>query len=216
MPLAAECHILLADDHAVVRRGLCYLLSGSIPHASVTEVASCDALERQLAVRDFDLVVLDLVLPDGNTIDRLPALFARRPDLKVLMYSMSVEDVYAERAIQLGAKGFVSKAEDEAELLRAVRLVLRGKPYLSERQQVRELERASSRNFTDPFVQLSQRELSVMDHLLRGRTVGEIAALLGVGNSTSATYKARLFNKLGVSNLLELQRKADTHGYRIS
>jgi two-component system, NarL family, invasion response regulator UvrY len=216
MPYPAECHILLADDHAVVRRGLCYMLSASIPHAGIAEVATCDALERQIAERDFDLVLLDLVLPDGNTIDHLPALFARRPQLKVLMYSMSVEDVYAERAIQLGAKGFVSKAEDEAELLRAVRLVLRGRPYLSERQQIRELERATARNSTDPIMQLSQRELSVMDHLLRGRTVGEIATLLGVGNSTSATYKARLFNKLGVSNLLELQRKADTHGYRIS
>jgi two-component system, NarL family, invasion response regulator UvrY len=212
----AECNILLADDHAIVRRGLQYMLSASIPHAAIVEVDTCEALEKLLAKRDFDLVLLDLVLPDGNTIDRLPALFALRPHLKVLMYSMSVEDVYAERAVLLGAMGFVSKAENEEELLRAVRMVLRGKEYRSERQENRELDRGSAMGSKDPFLQLSKRELSVMDHLLRGHTVGEIAVLLSVGNSTSATYKARLFNKLGVSNLLELQRKADTHGYRIS
>jgi DNA-binding NarL/FixJ family response regulator len=211
-----ECHILLADDHAIVRRGLHYMLSANIPHVVIAEVGTCEALEKLLAERDFDLVLLDHVLPDGNTIDRLPQLFIQHPGMKVLMYSMSVEEVYAERAVSLGAMGFVSKAENEVELLRAVRMVLRGKEYRSERQKHRELDRGIVMGTGDPFLQLSQRELSVMDHLLRGRTVGEIAALLGVGNSTSATYKARLFNKLGVSNLLELQRKADSHGYRIS
>ena len=213
---AQALHILVADDHAIVRRGVSNLLVANVHGVGVVEVGTCKALQRELAVHPFDLVLLDLVLPDGNTIDLLPALLQRHPELRVLMYSMSAEEVYAERAAQLGAMGFVSKAENEEELLRAVRMVLRGKPYLSPGQEVRELERPTQATGKDPFHQLSQREISVMDHLLHGRTVGEIAELLEVGNSTAATYKARLFNKLGVANVLELQRKADAHGYRIS
>lgn len=214
--LSRAPHILVADDHAVVRRGLNYLLFAQVPGARVVEVSTCAGLQRELAVHSFDLVLLDLVLPDGNTIDLLPDLLQRYPDLKVLMYSMSAEEVYAERAAQLGAMGFVSKAEEEDELIRAVRMVLRGNPYVSPGQTVRVLDRPLLAAGKDPFHHLSQREISVMDHLLHGRTVGEIAVLLDVGGSTAATYKARLFNKLGVANVLELQRKADAHGYRIS
>jgi DNA-binding NarL/FixJ family response regulator len=111
--------------------------------------------------------------------------------------------------------GFVTKAEDEEELMRAVRMVLKGRHYVSPLQEARQ-GTGEGDGTGDPFAVLSPRELSTMDHLLRGRSVGEIAVLLGVGNSTAATFKARLFNKLGVDNLLELQRKADLHGYRVS
>ena len=209
------CRILLADDHAIVRRGLRYLLMAEIGNLQLIEVSTCADLKKALVAGQFDAVVLDLVLPDGNTIDLLPELTQEYPGLRILMYSMSAEQVYAERAVQLGAMGFVNKVEEESELVRAIRLVLRGKPYRSERQEIQALEQRGNGN-DDPFASLSERELSTMHHLLRGRTVGEIAVVLGVGNSTAATYKARLMNKLGVSNLLELQRKADMHGYRIS
>jgi len=207
--------ILIVDDHAVVRRGLCNLLMAHVPNVSVTEAGSCRTLVQQLEGAVFDLVLLDLVLPDGNTIDVLPELIRKYPRLRVLMFSMSAEEVFAERVLQAGAFGFVTKAEDEEELMRAVRTVLKGRPYKSPLQEAR-LGSVECDGTGDPFAALSPRELSTMDHLLRGRSVGEIAVLLGVGNSTSATFKARLFNKLGVDNLLELQRKADLHGYRVS
>lgn len=210
-----ETHILVVDDHAVVRRGLKNLLLAHVPRARVTEVGTCAAMQELVNARPFDLLLVDLVLPDGNTIDMLPALIRQVPELRVLMYSMSAEEVFGTRALQAGAYGFVTKAEEEEELMRAVRTVLKGRHYVSPRQEDRMLA-GSVDDTGDPFAQLSPRELSTMDHLLRGRTVGEIAELLGVGNSTAATFKARLFNKLGVDNLLELQRKADLHGYRVS
>jgi two-component system invasion response regulator UvrY len=213
MPLH-ETRILIVDDHAVVRRGLGNLFMAHIPHARVTEERTCLGLQRQLTLSDFELVLLDLVLPDGNTIDLLPGVIARHLGLRVLMYSMSAEEVYAERARMAGAMGFITKAEDEEELLRAVRMVLKGKPYLSPMQEARVLGRSSAE--LDPFRTLSSREISTMEHLLRGRTIGEVAALMGVGHGTATTFKARLFNKLGVHNVLELQRKADAHGYCIS
>jgi two-component system invasion response regulator UvrY len=212
---APVTRILVVDDHAVVRRGLSNLLLAHVPRASVTEAGSCRMLVQHLEDTVFDLVLLDLVLPDGNTIDLLPELTRKHPLLRVLMYSMSAEEVFAGRARQAGAFGFVTKAEDEEELMRAVRTVLKGRVYVSPLQEARQGS-GEGDGTGDPFAVLSQRELSTMDHLLRGRSVGEIAVLLGVGNSTAATFKARLFNKLGVDNLLELQRKADLHGYRVS
>jgi two-component system, NarL family, invasion response regulator UvrY len=209
-------HILLADDHAIVRRGLSYLLSSRLPSVRVQEVVTCAQLMDKLAKEQFHLLILDVVLPDGNTIDILPELVQFHPELPILMYSMTSEDVYADRAIQIGARGFVSKAEEEGELLRAVQQVMRGQIYRSPSLEMRIHEPHAHEQEGDPFKQLSDRELSVMDQLLRGTSIGSIAQVMGVAGSTAATYKARLFNKLGVSNVLDLQRKADLHGYKLS
>jgi two-component system, NarL family, invasion response regulator UvrY len=209
-------HILLADDHAIVRRGLSYLLASRLPNVRVQEVMTCAQLMDKLSRERFQLLILDVVLPDGNTIDILPELVGLHPELPILLYSMTSEEVYADRAIQIGVKGFVSKAEEEGELLRAVQQVMRGQVYRSPSQELRSLTIPSGEPGGDPFKQLSDRELSVMDQLLRGMSIGSIASVVGVAGSTAATYKARLFNKLGVSNVLDLQRKAELHGYKLS
>jgi two-component system, NarL family, invasion response regulator UvrY len=212
--MAATVHILMADDHVIVRRGVQYLIDAHVPNVRFQEVAGCAALFQKLASQQFDLLLLDVMLPDGNTFDILPDLVERYPDMPILMYSMNPEEVYADRALQLGAKGFVSKVEEEAELMRAVHAVLRGRQYSSPVQELRSHEKMAAKAMANPFAVLSIRELSVMDQLLRGGSVGEIARDMGVTSSTIATYKARLFNKLGVGNMLHLQRKADLHGYK--
>jgi DNA-binding NarL/FixJ family response regulator len=205
--------ILIAEDHALMRRGIAYALRAQVQNLTITEVASCAALHEELAGHVFDLLVLDVVLPDGNTLDLLPGLIVRFPEMPVLMYSMSPEGIYADRAFALGAKAYVSKMDEEAELLKAVRALLRGSSHRTPTQELRALDQSARPVPDDPFHLLSDRELTVMDHLLRGRTVGDIATSLKVTSSTAATYKARLFNKLGVANLMDLQRKAMAHGY---
>jgi two-component system, NarL family, invasion response regulator UvrY len=199
-----------------MRRGIAYFLRAELPNVLISEVQSCAQLQARLAEAPFDLLVLDVVLPDGNTIDVLPELVARYPVMPVLMYSMSAESIYADRAFALGAMAYVSKMEAEEELVKAAKTLLRGSPYRTGSQELRALEKTGRQASSEPFQRLSDRELTVMDHLLRGRTVGEIATALKVTSSTAATYKARLFNKLGVANLMELQRKAATHGYGLS
>lgn len=205
--------ILLAEDHALMRRGITYVLRAEVPNVILTEVRTCAELLERLSEGTYDLLVLDVVLPDGNTIDVLPELVARYPDLPILMYSMSAEGIYADRAFALGARAYVSKMDEEQELVKATRALLRGNTHRTRSQELRALDQPSLRAADDPFRVLSDRELTVMDHLLRGRTVGEIAETLKVTSSTAATYKARLFNKLGVANLMDLQRKATAHGY---
>ncbi|MFN3874830.1 MAG: response regulator [Flavobacteriales bacterium] len=205
--------ILLAEDHALMRRGITYVLQAEVPSAQLVEARTCAELLERLSFGPYDLLVLDVVLPDGNTLDVLPGLVARYPDLPILMYSMSAESIYADRAFALGAKAYVSKMDEEQELVKAARALLRGITYRTPSQELRLLDQPSLRDWSDPFRALSGRELTVMDYLLRGKTVGDIAETLKVTSSTAATYKARLFNKLGVTNLIELQRKAAAHGY---
>lgn len=155
-----------------------------------------------------EILLLDLHLGNSNAIDVLADIHDRFPNVKVLVYSMSAERVFAQQVIVRGASGFLSKATDERDLLAAIELVLAGGTYLSpellDAGRQRHPDRAASA-IPDPFEELSERELRVMDELLTGAGVKEIAARLNLQPTTVATYKARLYDKLGVSNLLDLQ-----------
>ena len=152
----------------------------------------------------MDLVLLDLQLGDGNALDLVPLLLDRGCQ-QVLVYSMSAERIYAPQAIARGAAGFVSKADDEQDLIRAIGHVRTGGTYLSPGIEAN-LRRVQKNKPTDPFTELSEREVDVMNVLLTGVGVKEIAAQLDLQPTTVATYKARLFDKLGVTNVLDLQR----------
>ncbi|HEX2616497.1 MAG TPA: response regulator transcription factor [Flavobacteriales bacterium] len=201
-------HVILADDHAIVRRGLRDLFQHHFRGASLDEVNTCSGLIRALAAAPADLVVLDLELEDGNSMDILEQVRRDHPEVRILVYSMNPEHIYAPRILALGGAGFLSKQSSEDEAARAIARVLQGKRYVSEEL---EMKREAAREHKDPFEALSDREITVMKELLRGLTVKEIADRTGLQPTTVATYKARLFDKLGVSNLLDLQRLADVH-----
>lgn len=201
--------VLLADDHAIVRRGLRDLFQHHFRSAILSEVNSCNGLLRALAAAPVDLIVLDLELEDGNSMDIMERVRREFPDVRILVYSMNPEHIYAPRVLALGGAGFLSKQSSEEEAARAINRVLQGKRYISEEL---ELKRADNRPHSeDPFAALSDREITVMKELLRGLSVKEIAERTSLQPTTVATYKARLFDKLGVSNLLDLQRLADVH-----
>jgi two-component system invasion response regulator UvrY len=165
-----------------------------------------------VAQRELDLLVLDMHLPDGLAMDLLPKVLAARPGLRVLVFSVSPDEVYAHRLAQLGAWGYVNKQVEEDELVRAVQAVLDGRHWFS-RQVIERLERSEGADHgRDPFDLLSVRELSVLNHLLDGLPLAEIARRMDLQHSTVATYKARLLDKLGVRNVLELQAKARVFG----
>jgi two-component system invasion response regulator UvrY len=209
--------ILIADDHVIIRRGLRNLLQDQLRARSIEEAASIAELMKKLGSGSPDLLVLDLQLGDGHALDVLEQVRADHPEMRVLVYTMSPEHIYAPRVLSMGGAGFLSKQASEEEVLRAVRLVLQGREYRSHEQELRQLDlQVPSADPTDPFSGLSQRELRVMNELLRGATVKDIADLLDLRPTTVATYKARLFDKLGVSNLLDLQRIANLHGHNLS
>lgn len=203
---------LIADDHVIVRRGLQNLLHDQFHASEIAEVSTCRELLGYLEHAEPDLLILDLQMTDGNALDHLERICTEHPKMRVLVYSMRSEKIYAHRVMALGSVGYLSKESDEDEVIRAIRRVLQGLEYRSPSTEMHILahdENALADN--DPFSVLSSREIGVMEDMLNGLGVKEIAMRLGVQPTTVATYKVRLFDKLGVSNLLDLQRLVSVH-----
>lgn len=201
---------LVADDHMIVRRGLQDLIYDQFKASEIREVSSNKELLVLLKTWVPDLLILDLQMTDGSSLDHLARICSAHPGMRVLVYSMRSETVYAQRVMTLGSVGFLSKESGEEEVVRAIRRVLQGLEYMSPRTEMHIHEKAPE-VFRDPFGQLSDREVAVMEDLLEGKGVKEISIRLGVQPTTVATYKARLFDKLGVSNLIDLQALVVAH-----
>lgn len=202
---------LIADDHMIVRRGLQNLLHDQFHASAIAEVSTCRELLQHLEQAEPDLLILDLQMTDGNALDYLERICAEHPKMRVLVYSMRSEKIYAHRVMALGGVGFLSKESGEDEVVRAIRRVLQGLEYRSPATEMRILAQEDLTAEGDPFGALSSREIGVMEDMLNGLGVKEIAMRLGVQPTTVATYKVRLFDKLGVSNLLDLQRLVAVH-----
>lgn len=201
---------LVADDHMIVRRGLQNLIHDQFKAAAIKEVANNKELLVMLQDWVPDLLILDLQMTDGSALDHLERICKEHPEMRVLVYSMRSEAVYAQRVMSLGSVGFLSKESSEDEVVRAIRRVLQGLDYMSARTELHFLEK-DPEVIRDPFSQLSDREVAVMEDLLEGKGVKEISARLNIQPTTVATYKARLFDKLGVSNLIDLQALVIAH-----
>lgn len=207
---------LIADDHVIIRRGLRNLLHDQFAATEVDEVSTCKDLLTSLQAHAPELLILDLQMTDGSALDHLEKICIDHPTMKVLVYTMRSEKVYAQRVLSLGAVGYLSKESEEAEVVRAIRRVLQGKEYISPSTEVYLLDKGHDEEaLDDPFKALSDREIGVMEDLLAGLGVKEISMRLGVQPTTVATYKARLFDKLGVSNILDLQRLASLHRHGV-
>ncbi len=199
---------LIADDHMIVRRGLQNLLIDQFRASEIREASTCREVIQTLEEWVPDVLILDLQMSDGSSLDILERICQENPSLRVLVYSMRAENIYAQRVRTLGGVGYLSKESTEEEVTRAIRRVLQGLEYISPREV--ESGRIESK-VEDPFSMLSDREIGVMEDLLEGKGVKDIAMRLGVQPTTVATFKARLFEKLGVSNLLDLQKWVALH-----
>jgi len=195
--------ILLVDDHAVVRAGLGQLLAASLG-AQVSEAADTSAAMVLVAQSRPDLVILDLGLPGPGGLALLPSLAAA--GLRVLVLSMHIEPLYARRALEAGARGYVSKNIAPDDLLDAVRQVGDGKHYVEASiAQELALHRIEA---GDRLHQLTPRDLDIMRLLAAGNSLSGIAASLGVSYKTIANTASLLRTKLGVARTADLIRIA--------
>lgn len=196
--------ILIVDDHVIVRRGLINLLQNQFNIVTIGEASSCEQLMARLAEEEPDLLVLDLQLSDGNSMELLQDLREDHPEMKVLVYSMRSPHIYAKKVLSMGAAGFLSKESEIEDVAAAIHTILGGGTIEPEPED--DMDRDETDN---PFSRLSAREMLVMEGILKGQSMVDIATRLNLHKATVGTYKTRLFEKLGVSNLLELQRLAD-------
>jgi len=198
--------VLLVDDHAVVREGYRRLLEHDPTLKVVGEAAtSAEALQRESALEP-DVTVLDIALPGVSGIETLRRILARRPQARVLMFSMYQDGIFAQRALDAGASGYLSKASAPERLVEAVRAVASGRRYLSPDIEQALAARAS------PTLELAQslsaRELEILRLLIQGYDVAEIGARLGVSAKTIANHQSTIRQKLGATNALQLMLAA--------
>jgi DNA-binding NarL/FixJ family response regulator len=201
--------ILLVEDHAIVRSGIRRLLADR-PATTLKEVATADGALTCLRSGVFDLLILDLNLPGLGGLELLRRIISAYPVLKILVFSQHTEAVYANRAMDAGARGYVSKNAAPEELLDAIEIVLAGGTAI-ERDIAQELGSRGAEE--DAYLRpLTQRDMEILRLLADGKSLSQIAEALGVAYKTVANTLSRIKDKLGVSQTADLIRIAIGQG----
>jgi two-component system invasion response regulator UvrY len=196
--------ILLADDHSIVRRGLKDILVEEYPNAVVEQVGDGFELLKQLRNGRWDIVISDLSMPGKNGLETLKQLKSEYPQLPVLILSMYPEDLYAIRVLKAGASGYMTKESAPEELIKAVRLIMQGRKYITPTVAEKMASNLDHDNERQPHEMLSDRELDVMKMIASGKTVSEIANELSLSVNTISTYRARVLEKMNLKTNSEL------------
>jgi DNA-binding NarL/FixJ family response regulator len=204
-------HILIADDHAVVRRGLRDILAEALPGVRFSEAGSGDEVLSHLAGGNVGLLVLDINMPGRSGLDVLRDVKQTYPRLHVIILSMQPEDQYAVRCLRAGAAAYINKDSATEELAQATKKILGGGRYVSPRlaeQLVAQLDESSDKPLHEL---LSDREHEVMRMIASGVSLTEIAGRLHVSVKTVSTYRSRVLEKMHMTSNAELTRYALTH-----
>ncbi len=202
---------LLVDDHIVVRSGIKTLLTDIYQPAEVHEAFDGDSTIAKLKENRYDLVMLDIQMPNTDSLALMKYIHENYPETKVLIFSMSAENIYAKRFMKDGAFGFISKEAPLDEITRAINIILKNRKYISETLIDKLAEDSLSGNPVNPFDRLSPKEFEIASLLLSGKTLSDISHSLNIHTSTAGTHKARLFEKLEVNNILELSELAKAY-----
>ena len=191
-----EKQALVVDDQPIVRNGVKGLLQETFPSLTIKACPGSTDLLEVICGRPWSFVVLDINLPGHNGIDIIKQTRRRCPSLSLIVFSHYPEKQYATRALRAGASAYISKECDPKQLVRAVKTVLRGA----------RIGKCAEQKLLRP--QLSNREIQVLDFIVKGMNRKEISQALGINEKTVSTYRFRLFTKLEVRNNIELLRYA--------
>lgn len=203
--------ILIADDHAVVRSGLRQFLSAIDDFEIGGEAATGGEVLELVSSGVWDVVLLDITLPDINGIEVLKRVKRIRPDLPVLIFSMFADDEFALPALSAGASGYLNKDSPPAQILTAIQTVIGGARYVSPALAERLLTGTITAGRRLPHETLSQREMSVLLLLSKGVSLTKIGEQLHLSVKTISTYRSRILEKLDVHSNAEITRYVLQH-----
>lgn len=203
--------ILIADDHAIARRGLIEILREGFPHADIRAVGNAEELISCIIKENWDVVITDINMPGRSGLDALQQISKEFPKLPVLVLSIHSEEDYAVRVIRAGAAGYLNKDKAvEEELIKAINQLLTGRKYITPsiaERLVQELTQ-KDRKLHDT---LSDREFDVFKLLAQGKTTGEIAVKLSLSVNTIGTFRSRILAKMGMRTNADLTTYAIHH-----
>lgn len=210
-PANESLRVVLVDDHAVVREGYRRLLERTGDIVVVAEAANGEDAYRLICEHQPNVAVLDISLPGIGGVEVARRVIARFPHQKILMFSMHEDTVFSSRALQAGARGYVTKSAAPEVLIEAVRLVAAGKLYISQ-EMAQELAIQMIPGREKPIDALSAREFEVFRLLVVGHTLQEISEIMHLSYKTVANYQSNIRQKLDVSNTAQVVRIALNHG----
>jgi DNA-binding NarL/FixJ family response regulator len=204
--------VLVADDHAVVRRGVLGILEEAADLVAAGEASTGRQVLKAVSSEDFDVLLLDIAMPDGDGLQILGQLQTLRPDLPVLILSMYSEKQYAVRTLKAGAAGYLTKESAPEELIAAIRKVANGGKYVTQSLAEELVAELGAETERAPHETLSDREFQVMCRLGAGRTPTQIGEELSLSVKTVSTYRTRILSKLSLKNTAEIIRYAVERG----
>lgn len=202
---------LIADDHAIVRKGLAQMLREEFSTAEIMEVSNSNEVLDQINRQIWDVILLDISMPGRNGIETLKQIRGNGIKAPILMLSMHPEDQYAIRVLKAGASGFLNKESATEELLAAVHKVLSGRKYITAAVAEKLAETMADGGEKQAHELLSDREMQVLQRIASGKTVSEIADEISLSVNTISTYRTRILEKLNLNNNAELTRYALDH-----
>jgi len=205
-------NILIADDHAIVRKGIRQLLLEEYPSATIEETGDGNTLVAKVSSAKWDVVICDIDLPGRSGLDAMLQIKEIVPKLPVLIMSIYPEEQYAKRLLRAGAAGYVSKDAATEELVKAVRMVLQGRKYVSAAVAAMIVEDMGQGGAdATPHEALSNREFEILKMIASGKSVSEIAETLSLSTTTVSTHRARILAKMSMKTNSELIRYALTN-----
>ncbi|MDZ4340343.1 MAG: response regulator transcription factor [candidate division NC10 bacterium] len=204
--------ILVADDHAIVRQGLKQILADSPDLVVAGEASTGKETLEKIRHEKWDVVVLDITLPDPNGLVILQHIKNERPGLPVLVLTMHAEDQYAIRVLRAGAAGFLTKESAPEQLITAIQEVARGGKYLSPTLTQKLFSQLGTDILKPRHETLSDREFQIMTMIVSGKSLTQIAKDLGISVKTVSTHRARLLEKMRLKSNAELVQYALRNG----
>ncbi|RXK57535.1 response regulator transcription factor [Lacibacter luteus] len=200
--------ILIADDHAIVRRGLRLLLLEEYPSAEIGEASDAETLINKIIQHEWDVVICDISMPGRSGLDALSQIKQMAPKLPVLIMSMYPEDQYALRVLKAGAAGYLGKETIHDDIIKAIHTVELGKKFITP-TIAEKLAKAFEEDQSDQLHEkLSDREFDVFKMLASGKAVSEIANQFALSVTTVSTYRSRVLEKMGMKSNADLTRYA--------
>lgn len=203
--------LLIVDDHPMMRTGLAQLIDNEDDLKVCAEADNAGQAINAVAKQKFDLALVDISLPDKNGLELIKDIRTLKPDLPILVVSMHDEMIYAERVLRAGARGYIMKQEGGQKFLLAIRQVLAGKVFVSEKMSARILENFSGNQpekSSSPVRRLSDREFEVFQLIGQGVGTRDIAGRLHLSVKTVEVHRANIKEKLGLTTATELVRYA--------